>query len=675
MGYRYIASRLIGRNGADPIKPLLDRMMSVHTRNNLFRTLVLGTTAAWIGLAHAQRSCGTMEYLQQQMAADPDRAVLLQQADDHAAQYAADHAHGVARSLVIVPVVVHVVWNTSSENVSDARIQAQIDQLNLDFAHNNSDAGNTPAAFAGLAANTDVQFCLAQRDPSGNATSGIERRQTSTSSFNTNDNVKRYNNGGLNAWSSDDYLNLWVCDLGSGLLGYAQFPGGPASTDGVVVDYSTVGSMTVPGTGGVFKYGRSATHEIGHWMNLRHIWGDDGNGCNGSDQVADTPNQADETYGCPSFPRVSCSNGPNGDMFMNYMDYSDDLCMNLFTSGQADRMQSVFSNGGDREAITSSLGCTPPSGGSCNTPGGLSTTGITSNSADLDWNAVSGAVSYDVQFRVSGTGTWSSDNITSTSGTLSGLTAGTDYEWQVRANCASGSSPYSSIMSFTTTGGSGSCTDNYEPNNSKGSAVSIAVNTDLQALLGASGDNDWYKFNNSSSQRNIQIDLSNLPADYDIKLYKGSTLVGSSQNGGTTSEQIVYNGGAVGTYKLRVYGYQNAWDADQCYTLRASVSGSTFRLEGEEIAPVAAFDANEPLQLYPNPATREVTLTYHADHEEQLRLSLLDGLGRVVHNHTETMAAGGNALLIDLPELPDGVYFVHLQTETGSRMGRLVIQH
>lgn len=649
--------------------------MFLNTRNSLFRTLVFTSAAALGGLAQGQRSCGTMEYLQQQISADPQRAVLLQQADDHAAQYAVDHAHSEARSLVIVPVVVHVVWNTSSDNVSDARIQAQIDQLNLDFSRTNSDAGNTPAAFAGLAANTDILFCLAQRDPSGNATSGIERRQTSTTSFNTNDNVKRYNNGGLNAWPDDDYLNLWICDLGSGLLGYAQFPGGPASTDGVVVDYSTVGSMAVPGTGGVFKYGRSATHEIGHWMNLRHIWGDDGNGCNGSDQVADTPNQADETYGCPSFPRVSCSNGPNGDMFMNYMDYSDDLCMNLFTIGQADRMQSVFSNGGDRESITASLGCTPPSGGSCNTPGGLSTTGITANSADLDWNAVSSALSYDVQYRESGAGSWSSDNITSTGGTLSGLSAGTAYEWQVRANCASGSSPFSTIMSFTTTGGSTGCTDNYEPNNSKGSAVSIAVNTDLQAMLGVSGDNDWYKFNNSSGQPNIQIDLTNLPADYDIKLFKGSTLVGSSQNGGTTSEQIVYNGGATGTYKLRVYGYQSAWDADQCYTLRASISGSTFRLEGDEATPVVAFDANEPLQLFPNPANREVTLTYHTDREEQLQLSLMDGLGRVVHNRTETMAAGGNALLIDLPELPDGVYFVHLQTIRGSRMGRLVIHH
>lgn len=647
--------------------------MFTYTRTNLLRTLAFGAAAACIGLAHGQRTCGTMEYLQQQIAADPHRALLLQQADDHAAQYAQAHAAGEPRSLVIIPVVVHVVWNTSSENVSDARIQAQIDQLNQDFSRTNSDAGNTPAAFAGLAANTDVRFCLAQRDPSGNATSGIERRQTSTTSFNTNDNVKRYNNGGLDAWPADDYLNLWVCDLGSGLLGYAQFPGGPASTDGVVVDYSTVGSMSVPGTAGNFKYGRTATHEVGHWLNLRHIWGDDGNGCSGSDQVADTPNQANETYGCPSFPNISCSNGPNGDMFMNFMDYSDDLCMNLFTNGQASRMQSVFSTGGARSTIPTSQGCTPPGGGSCAAPSGLSTTGITSNSADLDWDVVPGALSYDVHFRESGAGSWNTANTTATSGTLTGLTAGSTYEWQVKANCSSGSSAWSSTLSFTTSGDTGGCSDDFETNNTKGSAASLPVNTDQQALIGVSGDIDWYKFNTTAGQPNIQIDLTNLPADYDMKLYKGSTLVGSSQNAGTTNEQIVYNGGAVGTYKLRVYGYRKAWNGSLCYTLRASISGGTFRSDG--IESTATFDANEPLLLFPNPANREVSVGYKVDHEEQVQVSLLDGLGRVVHSWSETMVAGGTALLLDLPSIPDGIYLVHLQTEKGSRMGRLVVQH
>src|SRR5205085_7351896 len=141
--------------------------------------------------------------------------------------------------------------------------------------------------------------------------------------------VKYTANGGHDAWNRDQYLNIWVCDL-SGKIGYAQFPGGPAATDGVVIDYQafgTLGTASIP-----FHLGRTATHEIGHWLNLRHIWGDAN--C-GDDLVADTPTQQTDNGGCPSFPHVTCSNGPNGDMFMNYMDYVNDNCMNMFTAGQS----------------------------------------------------------------------------------------------------------------------------------------------------------------------------------------------------------------------------------------------------------------------------------------------------------------------------------------------------
>ena len=140
---------------------------------------------------------------------------------------------------------------------------------------------------------------------------------------------------------------IWACQLAGGLLGYAQFPGGPAATDGVVIRQSafgTVGTAAAP-----FNLGRTATHEVGHWLNLNHIWGDDGTGCTGTDNVADTPNQAGWNTGVPSFPRVSCSNGPNGDMFMNYMDYVDDRAMVMFSAGQVARMQACLD--GPRLAI------------------------------------------------------------------------------------------------------------------------------------------------------------------------------------------------------------------------------------------------------------------------------------------------------------------------------------
>ena len=137
----------------------------------------------------------------------------------------------------------------------------------------------------------------------------------------------------------EEHLNLWVCALANGVLGYAQFPGGPRETDGVVIDYrafGTRGTAQAP-----FDLGRTATHEVGHYFNLRHIWADTED-CSGSDFVADTPNAAGPNYGTPAFPAVSCGNGPHGDMFMNYMDYVDDAAMFLFTAQQVLRMRTAL---------------------------------------------------------------------------------------------------------------------------------------------------------------------------------------------------------------------------------------------------------------------------------------------------------------------------------------------
>jgi hypothetical protein len=144
----------------------------------------------------------------------------------------------------------------------------------------------------------------------------------------------------VNAWPADRYLNIWVCTLANGILGYAQFPGGPKKTDGVVILNTAFG--TVGTAGAPFNRGRTTTHEVGHWLNLRHIWADTED-CSGTDFVADTPNAAGPNYGKPKFPHVTCNNGPNGDMFMNYMDYVDDDAMFMFTTQQVVRMQTAMS--------------------------------------------------------------------------------------------------------------------------------------------------------------------------------------------------------------------------------------------------------------------------------------------------------------------------------------------
>ena len=253
-----------------------------------------------------------------------------------------------------IDVVVHVVHRNASEDLSQAQIDSQIAALNHDFRKRNGDVSGVPAPFSPLAADARITFRLAATDPAGHPTNGVTRtRTTRATGFTDDDAVKSAATGGHDAWPAAHYLNLWACPLSGGLLGYAQFPGGPAATDGVVIRstaFGTTGTAAAP-----FNLGRTATHEIGHWLNLRHIWGDDGDGCGGSDFVADTPNQAGPNVGVPSFPHVTCSNGPNGDLFMNYMDYTDDAGMFMFSAGQVTRMQACLD--GPRSSIGRSVSC------------------------------------------------------------------------------------------------------------------------------------------------------------------------------------------------------------------------------------------------------------------------------------------------------------------------------
>ena len=284
------------------------------------------------------RTCGTMEVHNRLLELYPEyRAALGRLETATLARIAARTA--APDRPVTIPIVVHVVYRTSAENISDQQVLSEIDALNRDYAATNSDRSNVPAVWSGLVSDCMIRFALAKTDPNGNPTSGVTRTKTTVTSFPQDDSVKSSAAGGADAWPSDKYLNLWVCALGGGLLGYAQFPGGPATTDGVVIlntAFGSVGTAAVP-----FNLGRTATHEIGHWLNLRHIWGDTED-CTGTDFVDDTPNAQHPNYGKPTFPHVSCNNGPNGDMFMNYMDYVDDAAMVMFTNGQIARMQATL---------------------------------------------------------------------------------------------------------------------------------------------------------------------------------------------------------------------------------------------------------------------------------------------------------------------------------------------
>jgi hypothetical protein len=620
-------------------------------------------------LAHAQRNCGTMEYLEQEIANDPDRILRLEAIDEHTRSF--EEAPFGQRSVVTIPVVFHVVWRTAAENISDAQVNAQLKQLNDDFARLNADASQTPALFAALGANTQVQFCLAQRDPSGNPTTGIVRRQTTVTSFSSNNAVKYTANGGSNAWPSTSYLNIWSCNLGSGLLGYAQFPGGAAATDGVVVLFSSIGSLNTPGTATNYNLGRTATHEVGHWLNLRHIWGD---ATCGSDLVNDTPVHNTSNGGCPTYPHYSTCSGAPVEMTMNYMDYTYDGCMNLFTQGQSTRMQALFATGGARVSLLSSLGCAPPSTSpTCDPPSGLAASALTTTGATLTWASVSGAISYNVQYRPTSTSTWTTVNTTSTSLVLSSLTAGTAYTAQVQSVCAASSSAYSATTSFTTAAAPSTCTDIWESNNSSGAAKTIPVNTTVRGIISSSTDLDWFKFNNTSAQRRIRIDLTDLPADYDVRLYRGtSTQVGIGQNGGTTSEAIVLNTTTVATYYLRVYGYNGAFNTSQCYSLRASISGTNFR--EITVVEVSEKEGTRLLGLYPNPATDKIVVDYIAENDATLNVMVYDGMGRLVANDRPNVGQGPSSFVMPLASLPNGVYVLQVVDGDNRYQQRFMVQ-
>jgi hypothetical protein len=272
-----------------------------------------------------------MHVLDEQLKADPGLASRMSEIE-RLTESAISQGR-LVNGVIEIPVVVNVLYRTNAENISLAQIQSQIDILNQDFNAENSEYNSVPTPFSTVKADVGIVFLLDQ----------VIRKKTTKSSWGTRDAMKKSNQGGLNPTSPTTKLNMWVCTIGGGVLGYAQFPGGNSATDGVVIDsryLGNTGTATAP-----FNKGRTATHEVGHWMNLRHIWGD--TNC-GTDFVTDTPAHNTPNYGCPSIPHFSTCSGTPQEMTMNYMDYTDDACMYMFSNGQKIRMLAVFQAGGPR---------------------------------------------------------------------------------------------------------------------------------------------------------------------------------------------------------------------------------------------------------------------------------------------------------------------------------------
>src|SRR5258706_2332839 len=356
-----------------------------------------------------------------------------------------DAVSASARSIITIPVVIHVVYSAAEQNLSTEQLQSQLDVLNEDFSASNADISNVPSAFQSLVGNASLHFDLAARDPSGNATTGITRTPTTVTSFSSNGSVCFTSLGGYDAWPASQYLNIWVCNK-SGAAGYSSYPwSGRPAIDGIIVKYTYVGRVGTFTNNWNYQKGRTITHEVGHWLGLIHIWGD---ATCGDDLVNDTPTQSAANGSCPAFPDMStCSPNSNGDMFMNYMDYTYDACRTMFSALQVTRMLGYLNT--TRASIMTSLGGTPPSSSICNVPGGLTASSVTSATATLNWIST-GAASYNVKYKPTLSSTWTTAAASATSLSVSGLSASTAYEFQVQSICASGSSAYSSSSTFAT---------------------------------------------------------------------------------------------------------------------------------------------------------------------------------------------------------------------------------
>jgi PBP1b-binding outer membrane lipoprotein LpoB len=289
------------------------------------------------------RRCYSYEVLQAKLKEDPSLQKRMDEIEAFTARFSSQHVNGKLESdgvTMTIPVYVNVLYNTAAQNISDAQIQSQIDVLNEDYDGANADVNSTNTYQSVKAGTTNIKFVLA----------GIVRKSTAVTSWSTNDAMKKSSQGGIDPTNPTTSLNMWSCNISNGILGYAQFPGGSSATDGVVILYSAFGSRAKHPAGtyvNTYDLGRTATHEVGHWLNLRHIWGD--RRC-GDDLVGDTPGHDGANYGCPALSTSKCSGRPI-EMTMNYMDYTDDRCMYMFTAGQETRMRATFAAGGPRAGL------------------------------------------------------------------------------------------------------------------------------------------------------------------------------------------------------------------------------------------------------------------------------------------------------------------------------------
>ncbi|MDG2498127.1 MAG: M43 family zinc metalloprotease [Flavobacteriaceae bacterium] len=605
--------------------------------------------------------CGSVEYEKYLQSLHPERATkdefeswLAPKVQEIQAQ----RSNG-ASIMITLPVVYHIITNgTGSENLSAATIQAQNDQLNLDF-------GNSSGSPYSVAADTEVEFCLATENESGSTLfePGINRvTDFGDGPFSRPDfenNIKPQTQ-----WDPTRYFNVWVGDLGGSLLGYAQFPsnsglqglntnGGDANTDGVVVLYSSVGSVANPSSGGPYNLGRTLTHEVGHWLGLRHIWGDS-SACTNDDFCADTPNATNSNSGCPTVD--SCpSDGLGADMVENYMDYSNDACLNTFTADQKTRIQAVLANSPRRMELATSTVCEPAvvydyDGAieienlnieECGTT--FAPTVVITNNGNFNLN--SAVISYQIDSDTAFTESWTGFLFSNQSETVTLPTL----------NISAGSHTFTVEL----TSPSGNTDQNTVDNTAMSSEFSVFFDTttvNLSLLTDDYGSETYWEFKDAN----------------DAILYSGSGYTDNI----TVNESFDVTAG--GCYSFTIYDTEG--DGICCgygignYTLtdsNSNVIAAGGEFETQETVSITAnstlgtgnYLSESEITLFPNPTTDVLNIKLRDSNSLPDTYTIYNMLGQVV---LQQSIAELNDLTVNTSSLSKGMYFIKIATDNAS---------
>lgn len=569
------------------------------------------------------QQCGTTTYQEALYAEYPDlkkeMEIRHQKALD-AIRQPAFKSGGVVHT---IPVVVHIVYKNDSTNISDEQVQSQLDSLNVDFRKMNADVSKVPAVFANLVADVEIEFCLATLDPSGNPTTGITRTPTNVNEFGNNNSVKSDGSGGKTPWDASRYLNIWVCDLVDGILGFATNPGTNPAIDGVVIDYDNFGSI---GTAEYpYNRGRTTTHELGHYLGLPHIWGN--GGCNLDDGISDTPLQEASYDGCPTFGSPSTMSCGSQDMFMNYMDYVDDRCMFMFTLEQADVMRFRLEN--DRSGLLQSapIACDPTGGEGCNNLTNPLKMGFEDDEDVAKWKIVN---------------------------------ANNDSkEWSVSEGLNDESGPHtgSKCMAYTWSVADDADDWFFSP------CFEVKSNKSYKLIFWYATSGEYIEkmkvgFSASSSPDDIigsPVDFGEVSQTYDPDL------------SGHNYKEVVLDVPNVGNTNIHV-GFQCYSDAEQ-HSLLIDDIQIKMLVGTQDVIP------NDALDIYPNPVTNRLAVDLNFDKDiEDLQISLVDMTGRTLHEKSFENYAKGK-LQFDLNDYANGVYFIHIKADERVANRKIIVSN